>query len=81
MEGIKFSDNGDNIQRMFIWEINSFICQKSTGEYYTVVFDHNDEMMAFSDKCIPSNWIIDASDPLIVKNLMREVRFVFYKLQ
>jgi hypothetical protein len=42
MEGIKFSDNGDKIQRMFVWEIHSLICQKSTGEYYTIVIDHND---------------------------------------
>lgn len=81
MEGINFSDNGDKIQRMFVWEIHSLICQRSTGDYYTVVIDHNDEMMAFSDKQIPSNWKIDATDPTSVKDIMREVRFVFYKLQ
>lgn len=81
MEGLSFSDNGDKIQRMLVWEIHSLICQKSNSDYYTVVIDHNDEMMAFSDKHIPSNWKIDTSDPSIVKNIMREVRFVFYKLQ
>jgi hypothetical protein len=81
MEGVNFPDNGDNIQRIFVWEIHSLICQKSTGDYYTIVIDHNDEMMAFSDKQIPSNWWIDATNPTCVKDIMREVRFVFYKLQ
>jgi len=81
MEGINFPNNGDNIQRIFVWEIHSLICQKSTGDYYTIVIDHNDEMMAFSDKQIPSNWWIDATNPTHVKDIMREVRFVFYKLQ
>lgn len=81
MEGIHFPDNGDKIQRMFVWEIHSLICQKNTGDYYTIVIDHNDKMMAFSDKHIPSNWRINTSDPIAVKAIMCEVRFVFYKLQ
>jgi hypothetical protein len=81
MEGLNFSDNGDKIQKLFIWEIHSLICQKSNGEYYTIVIDNNDDMIIFSDKHIPSNWRIDSSDPVVVKNVMAEVRFVFYKLQ
>lgn len=81
MEGINFSNNGDKIQRMFIWEIHSFICQTDKGTFYTVIIDNNDELIAFSDKCIPSNWKIDSSSVTSVKKLMREVRFVFYRLQ
>jgi hypothetical protein len=81
MEGLNFDSNGDKLQRMFIWEIHSVICQTSSGDYYAVTIDHNDAMMMFSDKMIPSNWKIDSTDILSVKKLMREVRFVFYKLQ
>lgn len=81
MEGINFSNNGDKIQSMLIWEIHSMICQTDKGDYYTIVIDHNDNMMVFSDKHIPSNWIIDSTNIASVKKVMREVRFIFYKLQ
>ncbi|VBB17817.1 hypothetical protein YASMINEVIRUS_280 [Yasminevirus sp. GU-2018] len=81
MEGINFPNIGDKIQSMLIWEIHSLICQNEKGEYYSIVLDHNDEMMGFSDKQIPSNWKIDPSSLSSVKKIMREVRFVFYKLQ
>lgn len=81
MEGIQFIDNGDKIQRMFIWEIHSLICQNCKGEYYVLIIDHNNDAIEFSDKQIPSNWRVDLSDVLIVDRIMREVKFVFYKLQ
>lgn len=81
MEGINFPDNGDKIQSMLIWEIHSMICQSDKGDYYSIIIDHNDNMMVFSDKHIPSNWTIDSTNVSLVKKIMREVRFVFYKLQ
>lgn len=81
MEGISFTDNNEKSQRALIWDIHSLICQTEKGDYYTIVIDDNDTMIAFSDKYIPSNWIIDATDISTVKCIMREVRFVFYKLQ
>jgi hypothetical protein len=81
MEGIHFPDNGDKYQSMLIWEIHSMICQTENNDCYTIVFDHNDNMMAFSDNRIPSNWLIDATNVAAVKSVMREVRFVFYTLQ
>lgn len=81
MKGINFPDNGDKIQSMLIWEIHSMICQTDKGDYYTIVIDHNDNMMVFSDKHIPSNWSIDATNIASVKKIMREVRFILYKLQ
>lgn len=81
MEGINFPDNGNKIQSMLIWEIHSMICQSDKGDYYTIIIDHNDNMMVFSDKHIPSNWTIDSTNVASVKKIMREVRFIFYKLQ
>ncbi len=81
MEGLHFDTNGDKIQRMFVWEIHSLICQNSQGYYYAVTIDHNNVFMAFSDKHIPSNWKIDTTNIETVKNIMKEVRFVFYKIQ
>lgn len=81
MEGLSFPNIGDKIQSMLIWEIHSLICQNEKNEYYSIVFDHNDDMMAFSDKHVPSNWKIDSSNISTVKKIMREVRIVFYKLQ
>jgi hypothetical protein len=80
MEGINF-DNGDIIQRTLIWDLHSIICQTEKGDYYTIIIDDNDMMVAFSDKHIPSNWFIDRTNLAIVKRIMSEVRFVFYKLQ
>jgi hypothetical protein len=81
MEGIQFIDNGDKIQRMFIWEIHSLICQNYKGEYYVLVIDHNNDVIEFSDKQIPSNWKVDLSDHSIVDRIMKEIKFAFYKLQ
>lgn len=81
MEGLHFSNNGDKIQRMFIWEIHSLICQTSQGNYYAITIDHNNVFMAFSDKQMPSNWIVDTSNINIVNNIMKEVRCIFYKVQ
>ncbi len=81
MQGLNFEDNGDKIQRMFIWEIHSMICQTNIGDYYTIIIDHNDDFVAFSDKQIPSNWKIDNSNHFNIKKIMKEVRFIFYKLQ
>jgi len=81
MEGLNFPDNGDKSQSMLIWEIHSMICQTDKGECYTIVIDHNDDLMVFSDKHIPSNWKVDVTNISVVKKIMREVRFVFYKLQ
>lgn len=81
MEGINFPDNGNKIQSMLIWEIHSMICQSDKGDYYTIIIDHNDNMMVFSDKHVPSNWTIDSTNVASVKKIMREVRFIFYKLQ
>jgi hypothetical protein len=81
MEGLHFDENGDNIQKIFVWEIHSLICQTSQGHYYAITIDHNNVFMAFSDKHIPSNWIIDTTDMEIVKNIMKEVRCIFYKIQ
>lgn len=81
MEGINFPDNGDKIQSMLIWELHSMICQTEKGDYYTIIIDHNDNLMIFSDKHVPSNWIINVSNFVAVKKIMREVRFIFYKLQ
>ena len=78
---IFFIDNGDKIQRMFIWEIYSLICQNNKGEYYVLVIDHNNDVIEFSDKQIPSNWKVNLSDVSIVDRVMREAKFVFYKLQ
>jgi hypothetical protein len=81
MEGINFEDNGDKIQRMFIWEIHSLICQTKDGDYYTLIIDNTNNFIAFSDKQIPSNWKINSDDENSVKKIMQEVRFIFYKLQ
>lgn len=83
MEGVNFPDIGDKIQSMLIWEVHSLICQTEKGDYYTIVIDNcsNNNFMAFSDKCIPSNWLMNPSNVSDVKKIMREVRFVFYKLQ
>lgn len=81
MEGLNFPNIGDKFQSTLIWEVHSLICQNEKGEYYSIVLDYNDDMMAFSDKQIPSNWKIDSCNVSTVKNIMREVRFVFYKLQ
>ena len=81
MEGISFPTNEDNVQRTIIWDIHSFICQRKTGEYYTVVVNNNEELIGFSDKIIPSNWYIDRTDTLIAKEIMDDIKFIFYKLQ
>lgn len=81
MEGLSFPDNGDKIQRMLVWEFHSMICQNEKMEYYSIVLEHNDDMMGFSDKQIPSNWKIDVTNISVVKKIMREVKFVLYKLQ
>jgi hypothetical protein len=81
MEGLNFPDNGDKIQKMLIWEFHSMICQNDSGNYYSVVLDHDDNLMGFSDKKIPSNWKIDVTNVDIVKKIMLEVKLVFYKLQ
>lgn len=81
MEGLNFNTNGDKIQRMFVWEIHSLICQTSQGYYYAITIDHNNVFMAFSDKHIPSNWNIDTTNIEMVKKLMKEVRCIFYKIQ
>jgi len=80
MEGLNFNKNGDKLQRMFIWEFHSLICRSKEDHYYTIIADNNNNMIAFSDKRIPSNWKIDMSDKLMVKKIMQEVVFVFYKL-
>jgi hypothetical protein len=80
MEGISFEDNGDRIQKMFVWEIHSMICQTESGDYYAVTIDNNESFMGFSDKKIPSNWKIDMSDLVSAKKIMSEVRFIFYRL-
>lgn len=81
MEGLSFPDNGDKIQRMLVWEFNSMICRDENGFYYSLVKDHNDDVMGFSDRRIPSNWKLDMTDLITVKKIMREVKFVIYKLQ
>jgi hypothetical protein len=80
MEGIKFSNNGDKLQRLLIWEIHSLVCQNSNGSYYSVVIENN-RFVCFSDKSIPSNWIINNKDTDGIKTIMKEVTLVFYKLQ
>ena len=37
MEGLNFKNICDNLQKTIIWEINSIICQTSTGYYYTII--------------------------------------------
>jgi hypothetical protein len=81
MEGLNFPDSGDKIQRMLIWEFHSMICQNEKGDYYSLVINHNDDMMGFSDKQIPSNWKVDITNVSVVKKIMREIKLVFYKLQ
>lgn len=81
MEGLNFPNIGNKIQSMAIWEIHSLICQDENENYYSIVIDNNNDMVAFSDKHIPSNWIIDSGNVSSVKKIMREVQFVFYKLQ
>jgi hypothetical protein len=81
MEGLRFEDNGDQIQRQLVWDIHSMICQTEREDYYAIVIDRNDRFIAFSDKKIPSNWVVDMTDINVVKKVMSEVRFVFYKLQ
>lgn len=81
MEGLQFKNNGDKIQSMMIWEIHSLICQSDTGNYYSIIYNHDDNMIMFSDKHIPSNRVIEFHNIPIIKKIMREVRFVFYKLQ
>jgi len=80
MEGIRFNDIDDKIQKMFSWDIHSMICQSSNGDYYSLVFN-NDDLLCFSDKSIPSVSIINRKDINIVKKIMSEVSMVFYKLQ
>lgn len=81
MEGLNFPENGDKIQKMLVWEFHSMICQTENGDYYSIVLDHDDNLMGFSDKKIPSNWKIDVTNVDIVKKIMLEVKLVFYKLQ
>lgn len=61
------------------WKINSLICQNKNKEYYSIILNDN-IFTAFSDKCIPSNWIIDLTDLNIKKEIMQSIKFVFYKL-
>ena len=79
-EGLAFTNNGNPAQRSLIWSIHSMICQTSDGTYYCIVFDADMQMMAFSDKSIPSNQRMDPNNLDTVKKIMQEVRFVFYKL-
>lgn len=80
MESIKISNNGDKYQSMILWNIHSLICQNAQGDYYTIIFNHSDEMIGYMDKIVPSNWKIDSSDVSSAKKIMSEVRFVFYAL-
>lgn len=81
MEGIRFDDNQNKLQRSVIWEFHSMICQDANFNYYSVVPDNNAyTYIGFSDKKIPSNWIINLKNENDVIKIMREVRMVFYKL-
>lgn len=80
MEGVNFCNVNDKIQKMLIWDLHSIICQNNLGEYYTITLDQNKNMIAYSDKNIPSKWLINNSDVDVVKKVMQEVRLVFYKL-
>lgn len=81
MGGINFESIGDRLQKSFVWEIHSMICQTAEGGYYAVIHNNNGNWIGFSDNQIPSNWMVDMTDISGVKSLMHEVRFVFYKIQ
>lgn len=62
-----------------IWTISSLICKNSNG-YYSIIIN-NDMLIAYSDKHIPSNWIIDLTDNNVKEDIMQTIKFVFYKLK
>ena len=81
MRGFKFIDNGDKIQRMFIWELHSLICKSTKDDsYYAIVITGNNKFRKLSDKMIPSNIEINMKDDNVRNKIMMEVCFVFYKI-
>lgn len=81
MECINLEDNGDKLQKMFVWEIHSFVCQSHIDNHYYAVIPDNNGFIVISDKMIPSCKKIEKNDVKTVKLFMHEVRFVFYKVQ
>jgi hypothetical protein len=80
MEGIQFDNCGDKIQQLLVWEIHSMICETSDGEYYSIAIDGSNNWIIFSDNHIPSNWKLSLSDVDIVRQIMKEIRIIIYKL-
>lgn len=79
-EGIKFNNNGDAIQQSLIWDFHSLICKSENGDYYSIIRDKNGNLINMSDNNIPSDHIIDDTNILSVKKIMREIKIIFYKL-
>jgi len=62
-----------------LWAISSLICKNEEG-YYSIIIN-NDMLIAYSDKHIPSNWIIDLTDNNVKEDIMQTIKFVFYKMK
>ena len=80
MEGLCFDKISNRTHAMFVWDIQSFIGQTDTGEYYAVTMRAN-EWVRFSDRTIPSVTVVDMNDQDTVRRMMKEIRMAFYKLQ
>lgn len=80
MYAFNFSNISDRMQKILQWEIHSLICQNENGDYYTIIRNSMNKWLCYSEKKIPSNWIVDMENILTVKKIMKEATFVFYKL-
>lgn len=80
MEGIRFDDCCDPIQKMLIWEINSLICKNKNDEIYVLINNMSSDWTCYSDKSIPSNISVNMENQNVIKQIMEDLIFVIYVL-
>jgi len=81
MESINFTTNYDRTQQTLIWDFESLICYDDEKNYYYVVkiWDTNN-FSIFSDKHIPSQYMININDKEKITNIAKSIKFVFYSI-
>ena len=81
MHSINFNNIGDVNQKIFAWEIHCLILyDKSKQQYLSMVRSRNDVWNELSENTIPSNKIIDMSDPFTVNKISRQIIMAIYKV-
>ena len=80
MSAINFTEINDNVQNTFVWNVHSLICQNNKEEYYAIIHNDRDDWFAISDKFVPSVVQLNMADITTVRQIMKEVIFVFYSL-